>query len=207
MDIGNKIKQLRMKMGLTQEQLATRLGISAQSVSKWENNSAVPDLDRLIKMSRLFEISLDELVFGAPYDHTQKNEPEKTEHEIKLPPIRIVAGIGLLMFGMIFFLLSVFWGDHLYFGEAFGELFSAIIVLLGIALAATHNFQVFSVCAVIYFLYSIVCFGLMHVTSLTNYFFTFVAGCVLFVWFIVYGLHATRGETFQGVKDLDNGNC
>ena len=37
MDIGNKIKNLRNKAGLTQEQLAVRLGISAQSVSKWEN--------------------------------------------------------------------------------------------------------------------------------------------------------------------------
>ena len=207
MSLGENIYQHRIARNFSQSDLAEALEVSRQSVSKWENNSAVPDLDRLIKMSRLFEITLDELVFGAPHDHTQKNEPEKTEPEIKFPPIRIVAGIGLLMFGMIFFLLSVFWGDHLYFGEAFGELFSAIIVLLGIALAATHNFQVFSVCVVIYFLYSIVCFGLMHVTSLTNYFFTFVAGCVLFVWFIVYGLHATRGETFQGVKDFDNGSC
>lgn len=36
MDVGNKIKQLRFKAGMTQEQLAGRLGISAQSVSKWE---------------------------------------------------------------------------------------------------------------------------------------------------------------------------
>ena len=207
MSLGENIYQHRIARNFSQSDLAEALEVSRQSVSKWENDSAVPDLDRLIKMSRLFEITLDELVFGTPHDYTQKNESEKTEPEIKLPPIRIVAGIGLLMFGMIFFLLSVFWGDHLYFGEAFGELFSAIIVLLGIALAATHNFQVFSVCAVIYFLYSIVCFGLMHVTSLTNYFFTFVAGCVLFVWFIVYGLHATRGESFQGVKDFDNGSC
>ena len=64
MDIGNKIKQLRLHAGMTQEQLAAKLGISAQSVSKWENNSAVPELEKLIKMAQIFGITIDELVTG-----------------------------------------------------------------------------------------------------------------------------------------------
>lgn len=61
MDIGNKIKQLRMKMGLTQEQLATRLGISAQSVSKWENSVTMPDITLLPVLSSELGVSIDEL--------------------------------------------------------------------------------------------------------------------------------------------------
>lgn len=44
MELGKKIKQLRFKAGLTQEQLAEKLGIGAQSVSKWENAAAMPDI-------------------------------------------------------------------------------------------------------------------------------------------------------------------
>ena len=44
MEIGSKIKQLRFKAGLTQDQLATKLGISAQSVSKWETSVTMPDI-------------------------------------------------------------------------------------------------------------------------------------------------------------------
>ena len=47
MEIGIKIKQLRFKAGLTQEQLAEKLGIGAQSVSKWENSLTMPDITAL----------------------------------------------------------------------------------------------------------------------------------------------------------------
>ena len=61
MNIGEKIYQLRTEKNLSQGDLADRLDVSRQSVSKWENNTAVPDLDKLIKLCDVFEISLDEL--------------------------------------------------------------------------------------------------------------------------------------------------
>lgn len=61
MNLGEKIYELRMKMNLSQGDLAEKLDVSRQSVSKWENNTAVPDLDKLIKICDVFEISLDEL--------------------------------------------------------------------------------------------------------------------------------------------------
>ena len=61
MEIGNKIKQLRLKAGLTQEQLANRLGISAQSVSKWENSVTMPDITLLPVLSSELGVSIDEL--------------------------------------------------------------------------------------------------------------------------------------------------
>ena len=60
MEIGNKIKQLRYKSGLTQEQLASNLGISAQSVSKWETAVSMPDITLLPSLAREFGVSIDE---------------------------------------------------------------------------------------------------------------------------------------------------
>lgn len=61
MELGNKIKSLRLKSGLTQEQLAEQLGISAQSVSKWETAVAMPDITLLPEISTVFGVSIDEL--------------------------------------------------------------------------------------------------------------------------------------------------
>lgn len=59
--IGNKIKSLRKKHNLTQEQLAEHLGISFQSISKWENNIALPDITFVPSIAAFFEVSIDEL--------------------------------------------------------------------------------------------------------------------------------------------------
>ncbi|MBO4381258.1 MAG: helix-turn-helix transcriptional regulator, partial [Clostridia bacterium] len=61
MELGNKIKQLRNKASLTQEQLADELGISAQSVSKWETGASMPDITLLPKIAERFGVSIDEL--------------------------------------------------------------------------------------------------------------------------------------------------
>ena len=61
MELGRKIKQLRFKAGLTQEQLAEKLGIGAQSVSKWENAVAMPDITALPLLAEIFGVSIDDL--------------------------------------------------------------------------------------------------------------------------------------------------
>lgn len=61
MELGHKIKELRMKHRLTQEQLAEQLGVSAQSVSKWENLLTMPDVSLLPQISEVFGITIDEL--------------------------------------------------------------------------------------------------------------------------------------------------
>ena len=60
--IGDKIKEYRKKAGLTQEQLAMRLNVTFQTVSKWETNASSPDLSMIIPLTRLFGISADELL-------------------------------------------------------------------------------------------------------------------------------------------------
>ncbi|MBQ7363796.1 MAG: phosphoglucosamine mutase [Clostridia bacterium] len=64
MTIGEKIARLRYRMELSQEKLAENLGVSRQSVSKWEMDEAVPTIDKFVGMSRLFGVSLDELIIG-----------------------------------------------------------------------------------------------------------------------------------------------
>ncbi len=61
MELGKKIKQLRYKSGLTQEQLAERLGIGAQSVSKWENAVSMPDISVLPLLAEVFGVTIDDL--------------------------------------------------------------------------------------------------------------------------------------------------
>ena len=64
MSLGERIYKLRTEKNLSQGDLADRLEVSRQSVSKWENNNAVPDLDKIIALSEIFEVSLDVLVKG-----------------------------------------------------------------------------------------------------------------------------------------------
>lgn len=197
MNIGENIYNYRTGKGMSQTDLANALEVSRQSVSKWENNSAVPDLERIIKMSELFEVTLDELVFGKKIE-TKKEVPVEAAPQLtlNLRP-RVVAGSMMLIFGMIFFLLAIFWGDHLWFGEVIGELLSISITLIGLSMLATYNGKVLMVCSVIYVLYSIVCFGILHITSLSNYIFTFFASFVILTWFLAWGKNATKDYEFK----------
>ncbi len=62
MNLGERIYKLRSERNLSQDDLAEILDVSRQTISKWENNNAVPELSKLIKMSELFQVSLDDLV-------------------------------------------------------------------------------------------------------------------------------------------------
>ena len=64
MEIGSKIKDARMKTNLTQEQVAELLGVSRQTISNWETGKSYPDIVSVIKMSDLYEVSLDYLLKG-----------------------------------------------------------------------------------------------------------------------------------------------
>ena len=95
-------------------------------------------------------------------------------------------------------------GDSLSLGGAFGELFSIVAVLISLSLIATDNFRVLSVCAVIYSIYVVIYYNFFHVVSITNSLFIFVAGAVILIWFIVYGLNATKGVKFVPLYDEDD---
>ena len=74
MTIGKKIKQLRLQKGITQEVLADYLNISFQAVSKWENDTASPDISLLPQLSIYFGITIDDLFEVSKDDHLERIE-------------------------------------------------------------------------------------------------------------------------------------
>ena len=78
MTLGERIYKLRTEKEMSQGDLADALVVSRQSISKWETNGSVPELDKLIKLSEIFGVSLDELILD------KKNQEAKPEAEPKV---------------------------------------------------------------------------------------------------------------------------
>lgn len=79
MILGEKITLLRKKNNYSQEDLANELGISRQSVSKWESGNSIPDLDKIIKISNLFGVSTDYLLKDELEEETLSETDEMLE--------------------------------------------------------------------------------------------------------------------------------
>ena len=62
MKFGDKLIALRKKKGLSQEELAEKLGVSRQSVSKWESNNTYPETDKIVQICNIFECTMDDLI-------------------------------------------------------------------------------------------------------------------------------------------------
>ena len=77
LNIGNNIRDLRKSVDMTQEQLALRLGVSYQSVSRWENGGTYPDLELIPAIADIFSVSVDTLL-GIP----QKQKEEKANGSV-----------------------------------------------------------------------------------------------------------------------------
>ena len=80
MTLGQKIFELRNKQKMSQGDLAEKLNVSRQSISKWETDASIPELDKLIMLSDLFNITIDELV--------RDELPEMSTDEVKATPKR-----------------------------------------------------------------------------------------------------------------------
>lgn len=79
MTLGERIRQFRTASGLSQGDFAEQMDVSRQSVSKWENDLAVPELDKLIRMSTIFGVTLDTLARGEE-DHSKANADPSEMH-------------------------------------------------------------------------------------------------------------------------------
>lgn len=86
MSFGNNLFQARKKVGLSQETIAEKLGVSRQTISKWETDETIPDIYQSKKLAKLYHLSLDELIeFDADVKEIEqiiKNTNEKTEAKI-----------------------------------------------------------------------------------------------------------------------------
>lgn len=110
MSLGSNISRLRAEHHLSQGDLAEALEVSRQSVSKWETDSSVPDLDRLVKLSRVFDVTLDELVMGAEPQLKVETPPVMVSPSM---PGRKIAGIILFCMSFLAFLVPTVLGGLL----------------------------------------------------------------------------------------------
>lgn len=100
-NLGNKICTYRQNQGLTQEELATRIGVTPQAVSKWERNQSLPDLALLSDLCRVLHISAD-LLLGIECQQITENRDSKAQDEIlislrnSLEPLELVFGEKLV---------------------------------------------------------------------------------------------------------------
>ena len=77
MNIGEKIYNLRKKKNLSQEDLASILNVSRQTISKWETGESNPDIDKIVPLCNFFEISTDEFLKGRDIVYEKKLDKKK----------------------------------------------------------------------------------------------------------------------------------
>ena len=103
MKLSEKLYSLRKKSGLSQEQLAERLDVSRQAVSKWESGVSVPESEKLVVISSYFNVSVDYLLKDE-IDYPDTNELTSSQ---KKNEISRYVGLGLCILG---FLCLIAWG-------------------------------------------------------------------------------------------------
>lgn len=155
MILAEKIALLRRQNGWSQEELADQLNVSRQAVSKWEGGTSIPDLDKILKLSALFEVSTDYLLKDeleqpdatAPLPKEERvTEPCRTvsfdEANAYLSTVRAVhgkmaAGVGLCILSPIALLVLGAWSDGTPNEErmaGLGVIFLLLFVALGLLL-------------------------------------------------------------------------
>ena len=136
MEIEKRLKDARVKAGLTQEQVAEKAMVSRQTISNWENGKSLPDIISIMNLSDLYQISLDELLKG---DTKMK---EKIEKDVKVAKgnKRLILTTAVLLFVVaIIYLISTLVGGAFYdFCEAAVRW---VVMGIGVAFAMTYISQ------------------------------------------------------------------
>lgn len=107
--IDKKLKNARMHAGLTQEQAAEQINVSRQTISNWENGKTLPDVISLIKISDLYQISLDHLLKG---DGKMMNKVEKDTNTVKSNRTMMNVGWAILIISGIFSVWNTYDGSN-----------------------------------------------------------------------------------------------
>lgn len=119
MDFSDKILSLRKNRGLTQEQLAEKLNVSRQSVSKWESGQAIPELETIVALCRVFDITTDYLLKPSEMDELSiKTEMlEKQQQQLLIREQRYKRIFTCIMYslGIYLFFFAVYFIGHFYF--------------------------------------------------------------------------------------------
>ena len=81
MNLGSQLKKFRELKSFSQEDVARKVGVTRQAVYKWESNKSYPDIENLILLSELYEVTIDELIKGSGDDREELNKKDKGECE------------------------------------------------------------------------------------------------------------------------------
>ena len=98
MEINEKLKNHRTSAGMTQERIAEELNVSRQTISNWENGKSLPDIISLIKISDLYQVSLDDLVKG---DGKMLNKIKKDTDTVRSNQIMMNIGWVMLVLSLL----------------------------------------------------------------------------------------------------------
>ena len=124
MELGKQIKRNRQEAQLSQEELADRVYVSRQTISNWENDKSYPDVNSLVLLSEIFQISLDNLIKGdieVMKDVIQKEEIEKMNRYGKIYTIMLivtaVSAVPLFMWLSVWAYIpwGIIWAISMYF--------------------------------------------------------------------------------------------
>ena len=99
MNIADRIQHLRKSKGISQEELADKVGVSRQAVSKWESEQSTPDIEKVILLSDYFEVTTDYLLKGI--EPVSENIPKKSDARIFSLVASVINFIGLVVAIMI----------------------------------------------------------------------------------------------------------
>jgi len=102
MSFNEKLQALRKEKGLTQEELAEKLDVSRQAVSKWEAGQAMPEIDKLIELADIYDVSLDLLLTGKEFEEKHGDPPKiQVVHVKPKVSLRVVLGSVFLGLGAV----------------------------------------------------------------------------------------------------------
>ena len=103
--LSEKIYKLRHKNGLSQEQLAEKIGVSRQTISKWESNLSTPELEKLLALCECFHITLDELTSEQAAPISLESDKSTGNTHLSHPSISRALGIGFCLLGIFLMIL------------------------------------------------------------------------------------------------------
>lgn len=108
MKFNEKLIELRKATGLSQEELGNKLNVARQTVSKWELGETTPEMDKLVKLSEIFNVTLDELIKDE--NDNQKNSDTKinstNSQKLAGMVIKILKGLGIFL--LVLLIISIF---------------------------------------------------------------------------------------------------
>ena len=101
MEVGEKLRERRNTLHMTQDEVAEALGVTRQAISNWENGRSYPDIERIIRLSDIYQLSLDELLKGDNKMVHQLQKNTQQNRFIKTFSLLLLVNV-VLMVGLIF---------------------------------------------------------------------------------------------------------